>query len=157
MVYSGFWRRVGARLVDLLIFTPLSIVNYNFFKDTNPIIYQINYCFLYLITLAYNVLLIYFKGATIGKMVFRIRVVKTDGSRVTLINAFFRELIVLAGLPFSFAENFAKGDAKKLSTIINNIYLLFFVIEHFVYFTNSNQKTLHDYIGDTVVVLKNKT
>lgn len=153
MVFSGFWRRLTARIIDLIIFMPLIFINDYLLKHTYPIIYQINNYLISLIILTYNILLIYFKGATIGKMILSIRVVQTDSSKVNFLNAFLRELLSLLSLPLTFTVNITTGDTKDRITFIHNIFLLIFIIEHFIFFTNPNRKTLHDYIAGTVVVL----
>jgi uncharacterized RDD family membrane protein YckC len=93
----GFWRRVGATLIDGVIVGIVSTI-------VNSVLFGNNALngngFSFLLGLGYYLYFwsSYGHGQTLGKRVMSIRVVKTDGSELTLVDA----LIRYVGLLVSF-------------------------------------------------------
>ncbi|MBL4668427.1 MAG: RDD family protein [Flavobacteriales bacterium] len=85
--YAGFWIRVGAALIDTLVFSPLialSFVNLFYFKSL-----VLLYVMIVLQSL-YKPLMEFRYGATLGKMAVKIRVVNENQGFITIDQAFGR-------------------------------------------------------------------
>jgi len=85
--YVGFGRRLGAYLIDAVIVNLVLSPLYLIIPDFN----LVNMIFLVLYTL-YYVFMVGMYGATLGKMILKIRIVKEDGAKVSFVDAFIREL-----------------------------------------------------------------
>ncbi len=86
---AGFWIRVGAHIIDSLIFLPLTILiylNFFLFKNTTLLILFALPSFLY------KPLMESFYGATLGKMACGIKVIDNIGQKLDLGTAFLRAL-----------------------------------------------------------------
>lgn len=130
--YSGFWIRMVAFMIDVCIIISLtSLINFITFGKLElgykiPIL---NDTLLYILTYhAYFFVLTYLFSQTIGKMIFGIKVEKNNGSKLTLVDTFFREVV---GRFLNYALK----------------YVLYLIIP----FTDK-KKGIHDYIADSVVV-----
>ncbi len=139
-VYAGFFVRLAAYLIDTLLlsvclFFPNLVVwatglssPDNFFTRELLFSFSLWDITKYLLMSCYFVLLTYFCGATLGKKVMRLQVVTKDGSRLTFINALYRETL-----------------GKYLSSIILYIgYILAGV--------DKEKRGLHDILCDTRVI-----
>lgn len=139
-VYAGFFVRLIAYLVDLLIVgigklvlqAPFGILQLffpnNFFVRDLIFQYSIADMVLYALGVTYFVLLTYQGGATVGKMLLNIQVVSTEDRKLTFMEVLYRETIgrFLCGLLLSAG------------------YLL--VIFH------KEKRGIHDLLSDTKVV-----
>ena len=86
--YAGFWIRFGASIVDWLL---LSLLNLLFVYALGPIF--LYYIISLIAGIAYYVCFWGWQnGQTPGKMIFRIRIVRIDGSPLTWGNALVRYL-----------------------------------------------------------------
>ncbi|WP_117238111.1 RDD family protein [Thermus sediminis] len=94
MVTASPWRRLVAYLVDGLILAPLVVLVMALggVDLANPTPLQ-NFTFNALPSWAYYVVFTALYGATPGKMLLGIRVVKTDGNPVDWLTAFMREVV----------------------------------------------------------------
>ncbi len=139
-IYAGFFVRLAAYLIDTLLlsaclFFPNIIVwaaglssPDNFFTQDLLFSFSLWDIIKYLLISCYFVLLTYFSGATLGKKALRLQVVTKDGSRLTFINALYRETL-----------------GKYLSSIILYIgYILAGV--------DKEKRGLHDILCDTRVI-----
>lgn len=134
--YAGFFLRLVAFFVDLLMVVCLTklvdTLTFGIFSHHKlialslPITYVVTY---YL----YFILMTYYFNQTIGKMLFRIKVEKNNGKKLSFSDVLYRELVGRFLCDVSYAL----------------IYLV-------VGFTE-NKKGLHDYIADTVVVKEDFT
>jgi uncharacterized RDD family membrane protein YckC len=89
---------------------------------------------IFLTLLIYNMVLIHRYGQTIGKRIFKIRIVRTDGSPCSLLRYIFARWLpvsLLSGIPF-------------LGYIVQ-------LVDPLMIF-RSDQRCLHDLIADTIVV-----
>jgi uncharacterized RDD family membrane protein YckC len=129
VVIASPWRRLVASLVDGLILVPLTLLlmalagvdwmNTTFLQDL---------LFNWLPSWAYYVAFTALYGATPGKMLLGIRVVKADGRPVDWLTAFMREVV-----------------GKTLSTLALGVGYLWA-------FFHPKRQTWHDLIADTLVV-----
>jgi len=142
--YGGFWVRFVASIIDgIVIYIIHSISALVFFGTMFPMPQdpegmQLEYFFSgqYMGYSIFSLLLdvVYYAGmqssskqATIGKMAFDLKVVRTDGSRIT----------------------FLRGVGRYFSKIISAIILM---IGYIMAAFDSRKQALHDKIADTMVI-----
>lgn len=107
--FAGFWRRAGAFLIDLLVLSVVSSIcmpyqYFGFMKLSTPdfltnipdwfVLPQLIFGNLLtvLVGIAYFIIFWIWRGQTLGKLVFNIKVIRPDGSNVTISIAFLRYL-----------------------------------------------------------------
>jgi len=94
--YASFWARVGATLIDSMLFVPLVFVS--FYNLLEWKIYGIEFA-IGLLNLIYKPLLEGIYGATVGKMMTRLRVVDADYYPINLPVSILRNILYIgAGL-----------------------------------------------------------
>lgn len=141
-IYAGFFSRWMAFLTDtvllamvlLIVKVPIWIVQASagdsfLFK---PFLFEFTAVdvFYYLLTLAYYVLMTYYSGATVGKHLMKLKVVDSEGQKLTFMSVLIRESV-----------------GKYLSAFIANIGYIMAAFD-------SRKQGLHDKIADTCVVYK---
>lgn len=143
MHYAGFWIRVGAKIIDGLIFMvilglPIVALMIPMIRAAGrggpppemgvllQVIIQLGSI---LITVAFNTFFLGKFGATPGKMAVGIKVVTPDG------------------LPISYARAFGRAWADQLSSLLCSIGYLIAAFD-------SEKRALHDHICNTRVVYK---
>lgn len=142
--YGGFWVRFVASIIDSIVIYIIHSISALVFFGTmfpmpqNPESIELEYFFSgqYMGYSIFSLLLdvIYYAGmqssskqATIGKMAFDLKVVRTDGSRIT----------------------FLRGVGRYFSKIISAIILM---IGYIMAAFDSRKQALHDKIADTMVI-----
>ena len=131
--YAGFWTRVVAFLIDLIVvYAIASLLNTFSFGLLNkqldfPILGEESLSYV-IVMFTYFISMTYFFSQTLGKMIMKIKVETNKGDKLGLMDVVCRELV------------------GRLLTIFL-VYLPYLA----VVFTNK-KKGLHDYIADTVVV-----
>lgn len=73
----GFWPRVGAAIIDYLVFIPVGIIAGLIFRDSSNIVNWI-------LGAIYTIGLIAYQGATLGKMAIGAKVIRADGTNPTI-------------------------------------------------------------------------
>jgi uncharacterized RDD family membrane protein YckC len=130
--YAGFWIRLGAGVIDILILAFLYYLLYTCiraFAPTEPL----RFILIILIFSSWFIEIIYvtgfwtWRGQTPGKIVMGIKVIRTDSSPVTIPYAFLRYLGYII---------------CTLTLCIGFIYIAF----------DDRKQGLHDKIADTYVV-----
>jgi uncharacterized RDD family membrane protein YckC len=153
--YASFWIRVGATLIDGLVFTPLWIpfliavwnrmsteIDRSF--STGQRVDVTQYMGRYagwalgvaVATYAYQALLVRFFGGTLGKLAVGIRVRTADGNLVGWREALLRPVLQLI---VSFGS-FVPGAG--LITLLDDLWMLW----------DRQKQTLHDKVAGTIVV-----
>lgn len=133
-VLSGDWykatilRRWAAALIDGLILLPVQLVFY-FIASSSEDLGWMQYLSS-VIFYVYSVYFVWKYGATLGKKWLKIRVVRTDGSNLTLFQAILREVI-----------------GKFISSLVLSL-------GYFWALWDKNRQTWHDKIAGTYVVTK---
>lgn len=139
-VYAGFFVRLAAYLLDWLIVGVLLLVVrvpvwISAFAHPNNLLvrdfifkYSIADIVLYILTVAYFILLTYYTGATLGKRALQLRVVSTEDRRMTFFEVAYRETV-----------------GKFLSGVIIGIGYLMILID-------KEKRGIHDLLADTCVV-----
>ena len=139
-VYAGFFVRLSAYLIDwvivgaalLMIRIPVWIASLSGTADfllwDFIFQYSVYDIVLYLLKVAYFVLLTYFTGSTLGKKLLQIRVISTENRKPTFFEIVFRESV-----------------GKFLSALI--LYVGYIMIG-----ADKTKRGLHDILSDTYVV-----
>lgn len=173
MTYATFWQRVGASLIDFLIWLPLlAFMMWGFSAFRLFHLY-----FLVpgqLLGLWYGVYLVKRYGGTPGKRLLKIRIVRVDGSPVGYREAVIRHVVqAVMGIGSAVALIMARWEmtdaqfhsmtwavhaehiaANKPSwsrplDVVSQVWLW---SEFVVMLTNKKRRALHDFIAGTVVV-----
>ena len=170
--YGGFWRRVGAMVLDSLILSPLVIL----------LLVLLNYtrnAYLYyalpsvVINLFFYVWVVRRFGGTPGKRILSLRIAMTDGSPVTVRAATLRylpmlllhvlSLAALVQATYSFGAGFESlsyvekmVSISRLAPAWNNFVTgalyVWWIASAITLAANQRKRAIHDFIAGTVVV-----
>lgn len=173
MQYAGFWRRIGAYLVDFVVFLPIIALCY-FFGEKSRLFYL--YWFLpgTLIGLWFHVYLVYRYGGTPGKLLLRVKIAMTDGSPVTvkasairysvllILSMFSSIALIMSTLSMSDDLYFSLGYLARSQRIVEmappwyrivSIFMQIWIWGEFVTMLfNKKRRAVHDFIAGTVVI-----
>ena len=131
--YAGFWTRVVAFLIDLIVvYATASLLNTLSFGLLNkqidfPILGEESLSYV-IVVFTYFIAMTYFFSQTLGKMIMKIKVETNKGDKLSFTDVIYRELV-----------------GRLLTIFLANLPYLA------IAFTNK-KKGLHDFIADTVVV-----
>lgn len=105
-VFAGFWVRLAAYLIDLVIAAALQtalrlvlFLSFSFFWEKNPLDYTFLFQYtwkdalLYAVGISYFVLCTYYCGATLGKRALNLQVIGKDGEAPSFLDILYRETI----------------------------------------------------------------
>jgi uncharacterized RDD family membrane protein YckC len=173
MIYAGFWRRLGALLLDTGIQLP--IIGLFYWGNAH---YRLFYPYIFLpnviFSLYYNVYVVRRLGGTPGKRLAGLKKCKPDGSDIGYREATVRylpELLMTTLLSVGYVcAAFSLTDSEFLSLSVhdrnfqvpvpswyqpvNIFYLVWIGSELLVMLTNKKRRALHDFIAGTVVILR---
>jgi uncharacterized RDD family membrane protein YckC len=173
MEYGGFWRRVGAALLDALILSPMALAVMIALSYTH-----LAYVYYALpaiaIGLVYRVYLVQRFGGTPGKRILRLRIANLDGTPVTLRTAFIRysPLFVLSGLStvaialasldlgaaglegLTYMEKMVALDAHQAAWNKPVVWITqaWYIVSAIMVAATSRKRALHDFLAGTVVL-----
>ncbi|MFM9945706.1 MAG: RDD family protein [Bacteroidia bacterium] len=163
IIYSGFWPRLWALLLDGLIFAPFGLIAY-LFKDLADSIFL-----LYLIPviqLFYKPVMEYTKGYTLGKLALGIKVVNLNFEKANLGQIILRNIFTISSQLSSIVVSYLliKGFyTVEISTepfavlfqphmIPSLIFFGVVIVELIMLVTDDRSRSLHDRIGQTFVI-----
>jgi uncharacterized RDD family membrane protein YckC len=171
--YGGFWRRVGAHILDSLILAPLAILVY-FGAQFSPLFYVIYVIPGILVALFYSVYLVKRYGGTPGKRILDLRIVMADGSPVTGSAAMVRYSVMLVlstipsvGMAFAsmnvstegydtlgFFERMQLIEASTPSWSLFGSYAIWgwIILCVIVMLVNPQRRAVHDFMAKTLVI-----
>lgn len=142
-IYAGFFCRLAAYVLDSIfvaillgfIKVPVSIMKFMVGSDVilfQPVLFQYDIFDIvyYLLSVAYFVLSTYCCGATLGKALMKIKVVDTEGQKMSFMSILIRETV-----------------GRYLSALIAAVGYIMVGLD-------SRKQGLHDKIADTCVVYK---
>jgi len=151
--YGGFWIRFGARVIDsFVLMVPILVLAAllipNLLRTAGQVgsqapspalaVFTLTFfLFFFLVVICYEVLLLRYRGATLGKMACGLKVVRSDGSSLgwgVSIGRFVMWNVVTSGIPY-----------------LNFVLLL---ISGIMAGTDGQKRALHDRVCDTRVVYK---
>jgi len=151
----GFWRRVGALLIDSLILTALGFILGLLLSDMFVLLGNRGWFIGTLISLCYFVLMnsYLFHGQTLGKRVLSIRVVRPDGALISLPRSLLRYGILASPgmvMPLLILEpSTISGPTQYLFALICGSSL---ALTSLFLFNRRTRQTLHDLIAGTCVI-----
>lgn len=148
MTYGGFWIRFGARILDgLVLGVPLFVMMLfllpGFLKSggavPNPesavgLVLSVMVVSL-LGSAVYEVLMLKYRGATVGKMACGLKVVRTDGSALSwgaCIGRYFMWNVLSSGIPY--------------------INIVFMTVSSIMVAVDDEKRAIHDRVCDTRVI-----
>ncbi len=157
--YQTIWRRIWARSFDFLFLFPL--LGFQFALTDSELSPRIKVGLTLLCVLgriAYNVVMRWQYGATLGEQAVGVTVVDISERPLTLRQALLREVygIVESGygtflnISALAAGRSVPGDDKISSWVLG----IFSAIELVTIFSNSKRRAPHDFIAGTVVVVE---
>jgi len=165
---AGFWIRVGAHIIDSVIFFPIIILSVWNTYSLKSITVLILSC---LPGLIYKPFMESFFGATLGKMACGIKVIDENGKKLSLFNAYIRffpfliqagvalagQLIVFSSPQFKSATTMMEiGQAQQVNYLkyVGLVVNLLVIIECvFIAFTY-RKRALHDMLAESYCVYK---
>lgn len=174
-VYAGFGPRFGATLIDSLIFIPVTIFFWRMIHQSvmAGILMTVSFTFL---GSFYPVFFNARFGATLGKMVLNIKVVKPDGSAIGWGEACKRQSVLFVFSMIGMCEQlwvFTQLNPAKYAAlswreqgpwmrdfrpdwffIVTILQTLWMLSEIIVFFSNKRRRAVHDFIAGTVVIHK---
>ena len=126
-LYAGFFVRLAAYIIDcILVGLALLVIKIPYLfvwiinPDTfigKPMLFKFSLIdiILYLLSLVYFVLMTYFFGATLGKKALKIKVIKQNNEKLSLIDVIYRESIgrYLRGLIIFIGYIMIAVDSRK--------------------------------------------
>ena len=172
MTYAGFWPRAVAQLIDALALTPLIVLYLHFFHGYSSTVAIGAFIAIGALGFGYR---LYFHarwGQTIGKMFARIRVVQLEGQPLGLRHAVARSsvdivtLLTFAALLLASRADLSTPDWASLSwrehtrllrslpyfTRVTDSVGLWGWGELITLLMNRKRRTIHDFIGGSVVI-----
>ena len=168
---AGFWIRVGAAFVDLVVYLPaMAIYFYNMFYLKSIVIQLI----ILVLMMAYKPFMEYRYGATFGKMAVNIKVIGTGLNRLSLNQAAVRYIPWLTGSIISIISAFylfqdqtflQTSDFIELSAIqsqilpsglntINYLSSVFLFVSVIVVGFTKEKQGIHDMMANTYCIYK---
>lgn len=151
--YGGFWMRFGARMIDsFVLMVPILVLAAllipNLLRTANQVGSQapspalaaftlIFFLVFFIAVICYEVVMLKYRGATLGKMACGLKVVRSDGRSLgwgVSFGRFFMWNVVSSGIPY-----------------LNFILML---ISGIMAGTDGEKRALHDRVCDTRVVYK---
>jgi uncharacterized RDD family membrane protein YckC len=168
--FKTFWRRVWAGTIDSTVFWPLVFVNtwvWKTFKDHSVLLL---FWFIFSSTVfhIYNIVFHGIYGQTLGKMAVNVKVVNVSGDKLSMSQAFRRDMVPLFFLAISLAFDGPKilhGIYPPNPAFIKLNFIFFltlftgmgwFFAEVITMLTNNRRRAIHDYIAGSVVVKTQK-
>lgn len=175
LAYAGFWQRVGAYVIDLLIVSPLALLDFLYGGETRMFqLYmlvpgQLLAIFLYIFMVTRY-------GGTPGKLLLGMRIAMADGSPVTVKAAMLRYCVIwglslaisvgmiMAAMSMSDAaflnlSYMARAEALSAhapgfvatATLLLQLWVVACVI---TMLANKKRRAPHDFLAGTAVVQK---
>lgn len=162
--YNTLYARFFALILDSVLLLPLGILSEwsKEFADA-PVKFQLSKIFIYSASFFYVVLMHYFFGQTVGKMLMKIKVLDLSEKPISFFQSVLRDIaqllsifvFVIFGDP-EFFINQSKDVAEfAKNPVANSFYILLMIYglaDIIVFFTNEKRRALHDYIAGTVVI-----
>ncbi|WP_395052980.1 RDD family protein [Flavobacterium sp.] len=174
-IYGNFGERFSATLLESLLLSPMTIL----FLYINTLSLN-NYYFILpisqILTLVYFVYLPVKYGATPGKLIMGLTILKSDGSNINYKDAFMKYLPVLIlslfsvflhihgitkanennfnGLSWFEKTKYIQSFSQPLNYIIVGLVNIFYFVNVIVFLLNDRKQSVGDQLADTVVVYK---
>ncbi|MEK4344023.1 MULTISPECIES: RDD family protein [unclassified Paenibacillus] len=163
--FIGFWKRVLATILDLLIILIPAVIVYWIFNSLAVSLHsEIPIILEYIFFVVFDVFMIVRFGGTPGKLVLKMKIVNQQGNIPTLKEALIRNIFRIISTIFSMIVGVSLYDLTVISTTLNlwaplatdlsKILGLIMLVDYlFVAFT-PRKRALHDMMAGTYVVDK---
>ena len=165
--YAGFWIRVGAAILDMMIFIPLSLLEFYNKLSLHSIPILLLGSALMII---YKPYLEYTRGATIGKQLVGVKVVNEELQALTLNQAILRYIpwLIFSGISIMMSlEYYWSGEYvdsfMEMGVVVqdsfwyslNRLYNFVFIGIVIVVAFDKQKQGLHDKIAETYCIKVN--
>lgn len=174
-IYAGFWRRFGALWLDFLITAPISygIAYINNLGRLNTFYTAIP---LHAFFFIYYIYCVKLWGATPGKIITKIKIIRKDGKQANWREAILRHIVqFVLGISVSIAltlplvnmtdADFGSVSYRERSLLMTQLAPFCYKVVHWgvriwmwsefvVLLLNKRKRALHDYVAGTVVIRK---
>jgi uncharacterized RDD family membrane protein YckC len=165
--YRTGLKRLGAAILDGIVFLPLLFVEQWIYKITSDVYVLFMWtAFAAFAPLFYSVILHYKYGQTYGKWVAGVKVLDiSESKKLTLHQAVYRDsfylVVALIGLLYYGVLLASTLDKENVlagySSFANNPIFWWTLIELITMLTNSKRRALHDFIAKSIVVRTGKS
>ena len=171
--YAGFGVRFSAGLIDTLMLLPIMFL-LMYLESLSKTMYYTMIIPNMALFLWFNIYLVKKYGGTPGKIIMKIKIVKTDASDITYKEAFLRSLIaIIMGIGLTIVAIMAVSQmaAQQFESVIwykqnqyivlvyPNLYrwldsmlLVYIIVDYIIFLNNKRYRTIEDYVANTVVV-----
>jgi uncharacterized RDD family membrane protein YckC len=173
--YAGFWSRMAAALLDILLFAPLGYITGCVMVFMIELSAPVAVVFFPLLVLWYTVYLPKRYGGTPGKLIMGIKIVKSDFLPVGWKEVFLRKSVdilfgVLGVILMGVSDRYQRYDVVTGVLLEEADYLhkreqfdmlfigalilaaVWMISEWAALLTNTRKRAIHDYIAGTVVI-----
>jgi uncharacterized RDD family membrane protein YckC len=176
ITYGGFWRRLGANLIDMIVLIPIGLLSFYFIIQANIWVAIFIQLIGGIIGAIYTTTLHALYGATLGKMATGLQVRKINFTPIGWVEAVKRNSVdygftilslignisVLLIIPLDELHQSSVFELGKLIqsyqspvySLIQSMFTLWFWGEVIVLLFNKKKRAIHDYIAGTVVVVQ---
>ncbi len=173
--YAGFWRRLGAHLIDILMIIPYMLIFF-YLQKSNYLVLIFLFFFAIAFQFFWSIYLLKRFGGTPGKLICGVRVIRQNGMQIRWKEAFLRNIVDFPYLIYTsifnlwFIHHLGYEIFQSLSfmglgekvmesnlnthTIVQNVYQVWFWSELIVLLFNKRKRALHDFIASTIVIKK---
>ncbi len=164
--FRTFWRRVWAGAIDSMVFWPLFLIHNRIWTTLKD--YPVLLLFWFILSSIaihiYDIVLHGLFGQTLGKMAVNVKVINVTGDKLSMSQAFRRDMVPLLFFALSLAFDapkilhgiypqnpaFVKFDFAFFLTFFTGMG--WFFAEVVTMLTNKRRRAIHDYIAGSVVV-----
>jgi len=154
--YQTFGRRVGAGILDSIIILPVNWGVSILLTVISPTSTMLVWAVPGFISALYFILMHYYRGQTLGKMVAGVKVLDDSETPINFGQSIVRSLpqlfIPMFAVSFSTADQSAADTIAFLAGLIYVLTSLFSIVNVIVCLANDKRRALHDFIAGTIVV-----
>jgi uncharacterized RDD family membrane protein YckC len=165
---AGFWIRVGASIIDSLIFIPIGILGFwNTFSLKSTVVLVL----ISLPGLLYKPFMESFFGATLGKMSCKIKVIDDNGKKLSLFGAYIRffpfllsagvtlagQLMLFSSTQFESVKSWtelAEAQQGNFLVVISYPVSALVLIDCIIVAFTFRKRALHDMMAESFCVYK---
>jgi uncharacterized RDD family membrane protein YckC len=165
---AGFWIRVGAYIIDSLIFIPIIILSvWNTWHLKSTVVLVLSS----LPGLIYKPFMESFFGATLGKMSCKLKVIDDNGNKLSLFSAYIRflrflfsagvtlagQLIIFSSPQFQSATSMmelAEAQQGNYLDVVSYVATAFILIDCVLVAFTFRKRALHDMMAESFCVYK---
>jgi uncharacterized RDD family membrane protein YckC len=172
-IYAGFWKRIGAMLLDFVIVLPI-IFLFQYLNGLDRTIYYYTMIPYLLFFMWFHIYLVKRYGGTPGKLIVGIKIVKKNADSVdwqasimryiiTIALTLISMIIMIVSLSMIDDSTYLNLDFWQRSKYLTELNPTLFKIqmwisniwvysEFIVLLTNDRKRSIHDFMAGTVVI-----